>query len=71
MALNIKNDEAHGLARAITLLTGETLTAAVTAALRDRLAELTRVAAPIGLLRAEVEELQEAMAALPDRGSES
>jgi antitoxin VapB len=35
--LNIKNDEAHGLAAALAELTGESLTVAVTSALRDRL----------------------------------
>ena len=37
MHLNIKNDEAHKLASELTKLTGESLTAAVTLALRERL----------------------------------
>jgi antitoxin VapB len=37
MHLNIKNDEAHRLAAELSRLTGESLTAAVTAALRERL----------------------------------
>jgi len=37
MQLNIKNHEAHTLAAALAGLTGESLTVAVTAALRDRL----------------------------------
>ena len=37
MQLNLKNDEAHGLAAALAELTGESLTVAVTSALRDRL----------------------------------
>jgi antitoxin VapB len=38
--LNIKNDEAHRLAREIADLTGESLTSAVTVALRERLARI-------------------------------
>ncbi|MEJ0070863.1 MAG: type II toxin-antitoxin system VapB family antitoxin [Pseudomonadota bacterium] len=38
MALSIKTDEADQLARALAKLTGENLTEAVTAALRERLA---------------------------------
>ncbi|WP_040283495.1 type II toxin-antitoxin system VapB family antitoxin [Tessaracoccus massiliensis] len=37
MALSIKTDEADALARALSERTGETLTAAVTNALRERL----------------------------------
>jgi len=37
MALNIKNDEAHRLAQELASLTGETMAAAVTEALRERL----------------------------------
>jgi antitoxin VapB len=37
MALSIKTDEADRLARALTKLTGENLTEAVTKALRERL----------------------------------
>lgn len=37
MHLNIKNDEAHKLASSLAKLTGESLTTAVTVALRDRL----------------------------------
>jgi antitoxin VapB len=40
MSLNIKNEEAHRLARELARTTGETLTAAVTAALRERLARV-------------------------------
>jgi len=35
--LNIKNDESHRLATALAALTGESLTTAVTEALRERL----------------------------------
>ena len=37
MALTIKNEETCGLARELAELTGETMTGAVTAALRERL----------------------------------
>ncbi len=42
MGLNIKNDEAHKLAQEVAALTGETLSAAVTQALREKLARLRR-----------------------------
>jgi len=42
MALNIRNSEAQKLAEALAKLTGETKTAAVTEALRDRLARVRR-----------------------------
>ena len=37
MSLNIKNDETCLLARELALLTGETMTGAITVALRERL----------------------------------
>jgi antitoxin VapB len=42
MALNIKSDEAHKLAQELAHVTGESLTAAVTMALRERLARVRR-----------------------------
>ena len=42
MALNIRNGEAERLAEALSRLTGESKTEAVTRALRDRLARLRR-----------------------------
>jgi antitoxin VapB len=42
MSLNIKDPEAHRLAQAIAQATGETLTRAVTDALRERYARLER-----------------------------
>jgi antitoxin VapB len=42
MSLNIKDPEAHELARKLAARTGETMTRAVTEALRERLARLTR-----------------------------
>ncbi len=40
MSLNIKNEDAHRLARQLVKLTGESLTEAVTQAIRERLARL-------------------------------
>jgi len=37
MSLNIKNEEAHRLARELAALTGESMTVAVTEALRERI----------------------------------
>lgn len=42
MSLNIKNREAHALAAQIARMTGESLTEAVTTALRERLARIER-----------------------------
>lgn len=42
MGLNIKNDETCLLARELARLTGETMTRAITVALRERLARETR-----------------------------
>ncbi len=42
MSLNIKREEAHQLARELAQLTGETMTGAVTVALRERLARERR-----------------------------
>ena len=42
MSLNIKNPEAHALAERVASLAGETLTEAVTTALRERLERLER-----------------------------
>jgi antitoxin VapB len=44
MSLNIKNSEAHALATRLAQKTGETLTDAVTTALRERLDRLERTA---------------------------
>jgi antitoxin VapB len=40
MAINIKNDETHKLAQKLAKLTGESMTAAITQALRERLERL-------------------------------
>jgi antitoxin VapB len=42
MGLNIKNDEAHRLAEELARLTGESMTAAVTTAVRERLERVRR-----------------------------
>ena len=42
MSLSIRSDEAGRLARELASLTGETMTAAVTAALRERLENVRR-----------------------------
>ena len=44
MSLNVKNPEAHALAARLAQKTGETLTEAVTVALRERLERLERTA---------------------------
>ena len=46
MTLNIKNPEAHRLARELAALTGESMTAAVTEAIRERLACVRREQEP-------------------------
>ncbi len=46
MTLNIKDPEAHELARKLAEKTGETMTRAVTEALRERLARVTRATTP-------------------------
>jgi antitoxin VapB len=42
MSLNIKSEEAHRMARELAARTGESLTAAVTAAIRERLDRVRR-----------------------------
>ena len=42
MGLNIKSEETHRLVRELASLTGESMTAAVTEAVRERLARLRR-----------------------------
>ena len=65
MALNIKNPEAEALARALAEETGESLTEAVTVALRERLASARRVRERARVY-AEVKDLQTFVASLPD-----
>lgn len=66
MSLNIKNPEAHRLARELAEVTGGTLTDAVTEALRERLAE-ARKRDSAELMLEEVREIQSFVAGLPDR----
>lgn len=42
MGMNIKNDEAYRLTKRLSQLTGETMTAAVTEAVRERLERVER-----------------------------
>jgi antitoxin VapB len=49
MSLNIKNEETDQLARELAALTGETVTAAVTEALRERLERERRARRRVGL----------------------
>ncbi len=68
MALNIKSDEAHRLAKELAQATGTTLTDAVTEALRHRVrSAVDRGAEDEALLLAEIEEIQQLVASLPDR----
>ena len=64
MALNIRSKEADELATAISLLTGETKTQAVTQALRERL-ERTQRARSRRSLADELDEIAAHCAALP------
>ena len=66
VSLNIKNPEAHRLARKLAEATGESLTEAVTVSLRERLASVQRQEEPAGLEVA-VAEIQDFVATLPDR----
>jgi antitoxin VapB len=65
MALNIKNEEAHRLAQAIAEQTGETLTEAVTVALRERLESFQRKQRRAEVIRS-VQDIQEFVRSLPD-----
>jgi len=70
MALNIKSDRAHELARALSEATGDTLTDVVTDALQHRLADVPRKEGSAVLL-AEVREVQAFVRSLPERGTDS
>ena len=65
--LNIKNDEAHKLATELAGLTGESLTSAVTLALRERLARERRRRRP-DRVAAQLMKIGSRYAALPDTG---
>ena len=64
MALNIKNPETERLAHLLADATGESLTEAVTVALRERLAAVRRIDDREQMI-ASVERLQETIRALP------
>jgi antitoxin VapB len=66
VALNIKSDQAHRLARELAEATGSSLTEAVTNALEHSLRSVPRGEDP-HLLWSEVVELQKFVADLPDR----
>jgi antitoxin VapB len=69
MALNIKSDEADRLARALAAVTGESITAAVTAALRERLERVR--ARPSSARDMELDEIFERAARIPPRDARS
>lgn len=66
MALNIKNPDAHRLAHQLAQATGESLTDAVIAALRARLATVQRRHERPAML-SEVARIQEFVRSLPTR----
>ncbi|HEX8670565.1 MAG TPA: type II toxin-antitoxin system VapB family antitoxin [Longimicrobium sp.] len=68
MALNIKNPHTERLAHLLAEATGESLTEAVTVALRERLASVSRARDVDGIIRS-VERIQAMVAALPVRDS--
>ena len=70
MALNIKNRVAEALARDLADATGETITDAVIAALRLRLAAVLERAQRPGIM-AEIEELQAFVRTQPERDNRS
>ena len=67
MRLTIKNDEAHELATELAELTGESLTSAVTLALRERLARERR-RRQTDYIAAQLMTIGSRFAALPDTG---
>jgi antitoxin VapB len=68
MALNIKNTEAHRLAHQLAAETGETITEAVTVALRERLSAVRRKRER-STIHEEIVEIQAFIASLPDLDS--
>lgn len=64
MALSIKNPETERLARELARATGESLTEAVTKAVRDRLVRMTGRRDPDRMMEA-IREIQERVAKLP------
>jgi antitoxin VapB len=70
MSLNIKNPEAHELAAELARVTGESMTKAVTAAIRERL-EREKRRRDEDKLFAELMEIAEQCAAYPRRDDRS
>jgi antitoxin VapB len=70
MALNIKKTETERLAQELAAETGESITQAVTIALRERLESIRR-SRYSGRVHTDVADLQAAVAALPDRDQRS
>ena len=66
MSLNIKNKETHRLARELAELTGETMTGAVTVALKERL-EREKRERSVDERRRALQEIRERIAKLPMR----
>lgn len=66
MALSIKSEEADRLAREVVKVTGESLTEAVTNALRERLERERRRRGRSASIARRLDELAEEGAALPD-----
>lgn len=71
MSLNIKNEQAHRLARELAAARGSSLTDAVTAALTESLRTARDQEAGIEALLAEVHQVQSLVATLPDRDTRS
>lgn len=69
VALNIKSDEADRLARALSDVTGESITTAVTVALRERLERAQARPSPARDL--ELDEIFERAARIPPRDGRS
>ena len=70
MALDLRDPEIHRLAKELAERTGESLTQAVTIALRERLSGLQRPEQTRGL-KAAVAQIQDFLGALPDRDRRS
>ncbi len=64
MSLNIKNEETHRLARELAQLTGETMTGAITVALKER---LEGSASAVLTSAVEPQEIRKRMSKLPMR----
>jgi antitoxin VapB len=71
MALNIRNDETEKLAAKLAALTGETKTRAVTEALKERLARMTRQRRRAQSVAAKLNEIAKHCAELPVLDSRS